>query len=451
MGFWSVFAVANTSPDSKFFSTSYKSQQENSKKYYEDAVIDFTKKLNIAIKNHSDLKFLSDSCGGCDVVSLEFDDYLKSQLPRKDYGTVIVSFFNTTVVKYLSSQHQKMLNDLIAGMLTTIVEDADYLIKTHHDMTAPGSYTDGDTSNSPYDLIDDMKKIMKLLFKDPIPYEGYINTMANDAPGLITGRFETGQWAQWTQYEIDLASDVASALGQGEDSENDTSTSGDDCEDGFCITLDIISNDSYFAGGRGTGFVNTNFEEIFGSATDWLVKKGDKRNLACKGPPPANQYQSNNDLNLSFTNIFRGLGIFLFQKTPKYAKSDGGSQEEKSSQEKEKEMDGVIADNFKSYNIDPDNLMLYTQQQMVESATPNASRAWDTANNQSRAASVLKQRQDIQRTALISAKRNEVGNPDEGTKNMFRSFGSWMTSFDGMVADSLDITKVWKDKPDCKN
>jgi hypothetical protein len=57
--------------------------------------------------------------------------------------------------------------------------------------------------------------------------------------------------------------------------------------------------------GSGTSFVNTSFEEIFSSGLDWLVQKGDKRNLACKGPPPVNDYQSNNDLNLFFKNIFR--------------------------------------------------------------------------------------------------------------------------------------------------
>jgi hypothetical protein len=207
-----VFGIASTSSDTRFFSNSYKSQQENSKKYYEDAVIDFTKKLNIAIKNHSDLKFLSDSCGGCDVVSSEFDDYLKSQLPRKDYGVSVVSYFDTSVTNNISSQQQKILNDLMAGMLTTIINDADYLIKAQHDMTAPGSYADGDTSNSSYDLMDDMQKIQKLLFAEPEKYDGYVNTMKNDAPGLITGRFEVGQWAQGETYEIDLASDVLSAF-----------------------------------------------------------------------------------------------------------------------------------------------------------------------------------------------------------------------------------------------
>jgi len=56
-------------------------------------------------------------------------------------------------------------------MLTDIIDDADYLIQTHHDITTPGSYTDGDLSNSSYDLMDDMQKILKLFLKEPHQYD----------------------------------------------------------------------------------------------------------------------------------------------------------------------------------------------------------------------------------------------------------------------------------------
>ncbi len=213
-----MLAMTPTSSDMNFFSTSYKVQQESSKKYYQDAIIDFTKKLNIAIKNHTELKTLSGSCGGCDVVLTDFDIYLRDHLPQKDYGGVIVQFFNPSVSKNISSQKQKILNDLIANMLTNIIEDTNYLIQTQQDLDAMGRYSDGDTSNSPYDLIDDMKKAVGILFQDAPGYEGYVNTMQNDASGLITGRFEVGQWAQGERYEIDLTSDVAEAFGQDSDS-----------------------------------------------------------------------------------------------------------------------------------------------------------------------------------------------------------------------------------------
>ncbi len=445
------FALTPVSNDVNFFSTSYQSQQESSQKYYQDAIIDFTKKLNIAIKNHTDLKVLSQSCWGCDVIMWDFDTYLKDHLPQKDYGVVITQFFSPNISRNISSYHQKSLNDLIAGMLTAIIEDTNYLIQTQQDLDAMGRYSDGDIENAPYDLIDDMKKVLWLLFQDAPEYEGYTNTMQNDASGLITGRFEVGQWAQGERYEIDLASDVAKAFWQDGENGGSSDDNGEDCHDGFCITLDMISNDQYSAGSRWTGFINTSFEEIVGSALDWLVQKGDKRNLACKAPPPVNHFQSNNDQNLSFANIFRGLGIFVFQKTPRYAQTDSDVEKEKSVEQKEKDMDGVIAASFKRYNIDPDNLMLFTEQQMIEQATPIAGKAGDTANNQTRTSVMLQQRQEIQRSGLISAKRNELGNPDEGTKNMFRSFHSWMQWFNTMISDTFDITKTWKEKPDCKN
>lgn len=444
--------VDSAASSTGLFSTSYKAQQENSKKYYQDAVIEFTKKLNIALKKHTELRSLSDACGGCDVILPAFDEYLKANLPRRDYGVAVVQFFHASVSRNISSQTQKSLNDLIASMLDTIIEDTDYLIQTQHDIDAPGRYTDGDMSNSPYDLMDDMKKVLWILVKDPPEYEWYVNTMKNNAPGLITGRFETGQWAQGKTYEIDLASDVAWAFGQNSDGGSGwDSSSGQDCESGFCMTTDIIYNDQYSVSGDGKGFVSANFEEIFGSVNDWLIKKGDKRNIACKWPPPVNQYQSNNDQNLFFKNIFRGLGIFVFQKTPRFVEKDATIREKKTDVQKEKETDWVIAKSFKNHDIDTDNLMLYTQKQMVEEATPIARRAGDTAESQERAARIQKNNKNLQIATQTSQARIENGNPDESTKNMFRSFGSWVGSFGSMVGDTLDISKAWKDKPNCEN
>lgn len=131
--------------------------------------------------------------------------------------------------------------------------------------------------------------------------------------------------------------------------------------------------------------MDANFEEIFGSATDWLIKRGDKRNLACKTPPPTNHFQSNNDLNLFFKNIFRGLGIFVFTKTPPYAKSKIGSRSERTPLQKEKDTDDVIKSSLKNYNIDPAHLMLGTIRQSVQGTAPQASTYEQTAQNQKEA------------------------------------------------------------------
>lgn len=95
--------------------------------------------------------------------------------------------------------------------------------------------------------------------------------------------------------------------------------------------------------------------------------------------------------------------------------------------------------------------MLYTEEEMVQRATPITQRAVDSVANQERAARLLRERQATQRSAHVSEKREDAGNTDESTKNMFRMFGSWMQSFGNTVKDTLDITKAWKGKPDCKN
>jgi len=466
VGTWSAFAIVGTSSDGKIMTQAYKTHQDSRKKYHQDAIIDFSSKLNTAIKNHQDLKHLSQSCGGCDVILPEFDEYLKTNFPVLDddakeklrkklqgqsYGNKIAgNYLNESISWSLSAKDIKALDSLLVDALIPVVQQTNDQVQTYNDIKTPGSYTDGDLTNSPYDLMDDVQKIMKLLFQDPAQYDGVVNTMDSDAWGLITGRFQTGEWAQGETYEIDLASDVASALWQGENGDSGTSNGGgDDCEDGFCITVDVILNDSYSWGDRGTSFVDKNFEEIFGSGLDWLVKKWDKRNLACKAPPPVNFFQSNNDLNLSFKNIFRGLGIFVFQKTPKYAKSDGWSEEKKTIKEKEKEMDDAIEESFKNYNIDPDNLLLYTEEQMIEEYTPIARNAINSADNQKRAA----ERKDtkINQKMSHSNKMNEAGNVDAAPKNMFRFIESSIKSFGTMVKDLFDILNVWGKKPDCKN
>lgn len=467
IGAWSVFAMASTSPDSRHYTRSYESEQKNRTKYNQDAVIDFTKKFNTVLKKYPELKEFSDSCGGCDVVLPEFDEYLKNNLPildtddttekiiaklrGKNYASVILwKYAHENVSKAVKDQQYNALNTFVAKKLTEIVQEAGYQSRFHHQMTSSAEYTDGDLSNSSFDIIDDVQKIMKLLFDDPAQYDGYVNTMRNDASGLITGRFQVGEWAQWKSYEIDLASDVSSAFWQEQGGGSGSGDSGDDCEDGFCITVDLISNDSYSWGDRGTAFINTNFEEIFGSGLDWLVKKGDKRNTACKAPPPVNHFQSNNDQNLSFTNIFRGLGIFVFQKTPKYAKTDTGSQKKQTEKEMEKEMDDVIKSSFKNRNIDLDHLLLNNKQQMIEKATPVASKAWDTAENQDTALR-RGQTNTMQAVADTEQKRDMNLNQDEGIKNTFRSLGSWTSSLYTTIKDTFDIMKWWLSKPDCKN
>lgn len=445
----SVFAFWAVSSDANIFTTSYTATEQNNLTYGKEAISDFTKKLNIAIKNHKQLKELSESCGWCDVVLPWFDEYLKNNYPNKHYGLSLVQQgLIDPSVPTLDNETIKILDQFIYDILSDIQSQVDYLANKQTHLDSMNRYADGDLTNSSYDIMDKMKKILGLFINDPFEYEWYVNTMNDDARGLITGRFETGQWAQGETYEIDLASDIASALGEGDSDDGEGDSDAEDCEDGFCITLDIITNDQYLLNSRNTSFVDKNFEEILKSWINWLVDKGDKRNLACKWPPPVNQFQSNNDQNLSFKNIFRWLGIFVFQKTPKYAKNDGWPEEEKSEERKQKQTDDLIKKNLKRYNIDTDNLMQYTDKQMIEQATPISRYSWPAIWSQR---SALQNRKDYLQDSTVQSDMKERGNTDKGLKNLFRSFDSMMQSFSNTSKDLFDIVDVWKNKPTCKN
>jgi len=80
--------------------------------------------------------------------------------------------------------------------LQDVREQVDFQVTFQKDLDSPGKYMDNDKKNSPFDLMDDQEKIARIFMKDPPKYEGYTNTMKDDARGLITGRFETGNWAQ---------------------------------------------------------------------------------------------------------------------------------------------------------------------------------------------------------------------------------------------------------------
>jgi hypothetical protein len=71
-------------------------------------------------------------------------------------------------------------------------------------------------------------------------------------------------------------------------------------------------------------------------------------------------------MNLSFANIFRGLGIFVFKKTPPYAKTFAGTKQDKTVLQKEQDTDDIIDTSLKNYGVDKDHLMLGTLSQSIE-------------------------------------------------------------------------------------
>jgi hypothetical protein len=57
-----------------------------------------------------------------------------------------------------------------------------------------GLYYDGDLNNSPYDLLEDVRRIDAIFFREPPAYGDYKNTSKDDASALITGQAHQGVW-----------------------------------------------------------------------------------------------------------------------------------------------------------------------------------------------------------------------------------------------------------------
>jgi hypothetical protein len=60
----------------------------------------------------------------------------------------------------IKSVDAKNISDFVTTNLDGIVRAVDYNMRLQNDIDSPGRYADGDMSNSPYDLMDDIKKIM---------------------------------------------------------------------------------------------------------------------------------------------------------------------------------------------------------------------------------------------------------------------------------------------------
>ena len=80
-----------------------------------------------------------------------------------------------------------------------------------------GLYFDGDTTNSPYDLLDDVRRIDQIFFRNSPAYGDYKNTSKNDVSALITGQVKQGTWVGGQNYQINLLGDIQKSLGNSND------------------------------------------------------------------------------------------------------------------------------------------------------------------------------------------------------------------------------------------
>ena len=72
------------------------------------------------------------------------------------------------------------------------------------DVSGMGLYFDGDTKNSPYDLLDDLRRIDEIFFRSAPAFGDYKNSSKDDASALITGQVKQGAWIGGENYKINL-------------------------------------------------------------------------------------------------------------------------------------------------------------------------------------------------------------------------------------------------------
>ncbi len=356
------------------FTTAYKWEQGSASWYTQEALMWFTKKLNEAIRSHATLGRLygPGMCEGCaQVVHDSFDkalqEFLMSSPPSttsadRSYAIVVAPHLDQKIRSKMTADLIRSLNVLIEQMVANISGQVREQMDGFRDSSAMGLYYDGDTNNSPYDLLDDIRKIDEIFFREVPEFWDYKNTSQNDASGIITGRFWSGTWGGWENYNIDLLSDIGEALWKkwSEWWNGSWNELAGDCEGWFCVTLDFISNKHYFLG-WGQGKWNSSLQWIFERGLEWLIKNGDKRNLACKAPPTINFYESENDLNFEFSKIFSGVSIFVFWKTPTFLEgfldrntTTKKEQEKKDIKREDQETEDSLRRSFKRLWLDFD-------------------------------------------------------------------------------------------------
>ena len=225
--------------------------------------MDFSKKVTALIASDSELRSaFSQLCADCDPIvqeSLDTDknllEYLKNE-PKSgapDLGVIIAAHLHPTIkektggqLSLISSLGKKVEAKIVNNIRAQVQEQT----SSFRDVSGMGLYYDGNTDNSPYDLLDDIRRIDEIFFREAPEFGEYSNTSSEDASALITGKVSTGTWGGGENYNIDILSEIEGAIGGGEDGSG-SSSSGDnalagDCDSGFCVTLDFIQNTHYF-------------------------------------------------------------------------------------------------------------------------------------------------------------------------------------------------------------
>lgn len=311
------------------YSTARKWEEEKGGEYMSDWLKGFSKKLDKAFKKDAQLyKFFEKwYCEGCDsVVSEDLDEALIEYLGKVpaltknsayDYASVVKPYLDKSI-KNLNTDDIRALNTLMNIMVDSIVGQIKEQMNSFRDISAMWLYYDGDTDNSPYDLMADIKKLDSQHLNEPPDYWSYKNTRASDIDGLISGKSSsTGKW--WSG---GIAWAVASALGISAPIWKEKTVEAWGCSGGVCkpkgdnVWVALLDNKS-FERVPHTG--NSTFQSIFEGSNDWLIKYGANRNNACKVAPTWYFLQWLFDPNASLAKLF-SMGVYPVQEVPELLK-----------------------------------------------------------------------------------------------------------------------------------
>lgn len=178
-----VFASTTTDTLSKtditkvgmnMYTTAREWEVETASGYDQEAFEKFSEKLNKMIANDLELKVaFAKICPDCDpIVSSDLDSdadfihYIKTkpgtESSTPDLGIIITRYFHSTIKEKLGGMSTSLLrkfHDRATLMADKIRIQVQEQTAAYRDVSGMGLYYDGNTDNSPYDLMDDIRRI----------------------------------------------------------------------------------------------------------------------------------------------------------------------------------------------------------------------------------------------------------------------------------------------------
>ncbi len=438
--------------------------------YNTEALSGFSTKLNGLIKRN--ISTIYDRCKCDSIVDSGFDsklvDFLKETPPstttgESSYFAYVLPYINEKA-KPLTTGEIADLNDLIKDMVEEISSQTKEQMSGYQDLAGMGLYFDGNTSNSPYDIMDDIRRIDEIFFKEVPNFWSYKNNSSSEVSGLITGK--TGSWSWWSgkNYDLDLLGEISDAVGgdsddDGEDFE-DEEIAGD-CDEWYCIEIEFVKNTHYFLWGSNNNKWKNSFQGIFERASDWMMKKAYKRSLACKVSPTIFSWESEFDLNIKLKDVFNWAGIHVVWKTPPFLKgflNRKSPTDKKADAEKAKrETEDNIRAAFRRYGMDaekPTNIKWSAKQYLTYIATRQSSQnapAYESVYAVDQAMVSLEQillsQESGSQKPYINAKNIESM---EHIGKVFDELGTRSNSYYEMVKELYTILNYVNKKDDCQ-